>query len=611
MRRHALLVAAVAAALAGAAHLAGFSAGQAPPAPPPLFRAIAGAQAMGADPDDVSVVRRRAVSIDLAPIGGTRGALPPARLVALPLFEDVELVAVWQRTEAGRHGTAWIGTIEGVAYSQVVLASVAGEVTGSIVMPGRAFDVQPAGGGVHLVREIDDRLRLGDGVVQVGDDAAEERAAEAATAAGEPPGTGDARTAADNPGFIDVLVVYTPEVKAKRGGEASTLSMVDAAIAESNQAYQNSQIGLRLRLVGTAELDYAGAGDLSADLAAIRSTSDGKLDEVHALRNGLGADLVALVVETDPKYCGMAYVITNPSNPATSASGFSVVKRTCMTGYSFVHELGHNMGLQHDWYMTGSPGAYRYSHGHIDLDGGFRTIMSYSNLCADQGRSCTRIAHFSNPGVRSADRPTGVPEGTSQSCTPGNASNPPCDAESARSVNNVAQAVANFRPSLLSGAPVAFPPRNETYAFRTALESTYRDGLRRAAGPTYADVEGSVVWVSEYLLYRIHQCSHERALAKVRLQIQGAGLPSVCGLPPAGTIPFPPRNETYAMRLELETIYRDELKRQPSQSAVDVEGDVVWTQEYLRYRLNGCTHGQAADRVMAQIDGRGIQPVCR
>ena len=217
-----------------------------------------------------------------------------------------------------------------------------------------------------------------------------------------------------------------------------------------------------------------------------------------------------------------------------------------MTGYSFAHELGHNMGLQHDWYVNASPGAYRYSHGHVDLDGGFRTIMSYSTLCADQGRTCTRIAYFSNPNVRSGTRPTGVPEGTSTNCSPGNAANPPCDADSARSLANTAQAVASFRTSLFTGAAVAFPPRNETFAFRTALEARYRDDLRRAAGPTYADVEGSVVWVSEYLLYRIHQCDHARAMAKVRMQIQGAGLPSICGLPPAGTIPFPPRNETYA-----------------------------------------------------------------
>jgi hypothetical protein len=610
MRQHAHLVvaAAAAAALAGASHLAGQVRGpQAAADPPALLRASAGETAREAARDDLSVIRQRAVHVDLTPVGGAWGALPPADRLRLRLFDDADLLATRQRVETSRHGSAWIGTVDGVPLSQVVLAVVGGEVTGSITMPGRSFDVQPAGGGLHLAREIDDRLILGDGVVEVDADAAEARGAESAAGANQ----SGAQAAGDNPGFVDVLVAYTTEVKTKRGSENATLSMIDAAVAEANQAYQNSQVGLRLRLVGTEEVDYAGAGDLSADLTAIRSASDGRMDAIHGLRNSLGADLVALVVETDPKYCGMAYVITNPSNPATAASGFSVIKRTCMTGYSFAHELGHNMGLQHDWYVNASPGAYRYSHGHVDLDGGFRTIMSYSNMCADQGRSCTRIAYFSNPNVRNGTRPTGVPEGTNTSCSPGNAANPPCDAESARSIANTAQAVANFRTSLFTGAAVEFPPRNETFAFRTALEAKYRDGLRRASGPSYADAEGSVVWVSEYLLYRIHQCSHDRALAKVRMQIQGAGLPSICGLPPAGTIPFPPRNETYAMRLELETIYKDELKRQASQSAVDVEGDVVWTQEYLRYRLNGCTHDQAAARVMTQIDGGGIPPVCR
>jgi hypothetical protein len=120
-----------------------------------------------------------------------------------------------------------------------------------------------------------------------------------------------------------------------------------------------------------------------------------------------------------------------------------------------------------------------------------------------------------------------------------------------------------------------------------------------------------VVWVSEYLLYRMHECNHFRAMEKIRAQIRGLGLPAFCGLPPEGPIAFPPRNETYAMRLELETIYKDELKRQPSQSAVDVEGDVVWVQEYLRYRLNGCSHAQATARVMTQLGGGGIAPVCR
>jgi hypothetical protein len=37
---------------------------------------------------------------------------------------------------------------------------------------------------------------------------------------------------------------------------------------------------------------------------------------------------------------------------------------------------------------------------------------------------------------------------------------------------------------------------------------------------------------------------------------------------------------------------------------------IVSPQEYVRYRVNRCTHQQARDRVFQQIDGRGIQPVC-
>ena len=41
------------------------------------------------------------------------------------------------------------------------------------------------------------------------------------------------------------------------------------------------------------------------------------------------------------------------------------------------------------------------------------------------------------------------------------------------------------------------------------------------------------------------------------------------------------------------------------------EGDGVWIQEYVRYRLNGCTRDQSIDKVTQQIDGRGIPAVCR
>ncbi len=163
-----------------------------------------------------------------------------------------------------------------------------------------------------------------------------------------------------------------------------------------------------------------------------------------------------------------------------------------------------------------------------------------------------------------------------------------------------------------SGASIPFPPRNETYDFRSWLEAKYRNDLGRGQGPSYADVEGAVVWTQEYLRYRLNACSHDQAVQRIRMQIGGGGVPPVCGTPPSTTvIAFPPRDETYGFRLQLEDIYRDDLKRDAVQTAVDSEGDVVWIQEYLRYRLNRCTHAQSVDKVNAQIDGRGVQPVCR
>jgi predicted Zn-dependent protease len=163
-----------------------------------------------------------------------------------------------------------------------------------------------------------------------------------------------------------------------------------------------------------------------------------------------------------------------------------------------------------------------------------------------------------------------------------------------------------------SGAVISFPPRNETYDFRNWLESKYATTLGRPAGLSYSDVEGSVVWVQEYLRYRLNLCSHGQAVERVRIQIAGGGVPGVCGTPPASSvIAFPPRNETYGFRLQLEDFYRVDLARAAVRTSVDAEGDVVWIQEYLRYRLNGCTHAQSIDKVTQQIEGGGVPPVCR
>ena len=157
---------------------------------------------------------------------------------------------------------------------------------------------------------------------------------------------------------------------------------------------------------------------------------------------------------------------------------------------------------------------------------------------------------------------------------------------------------------------VRFPPRNEPLNFKIQLEAKYRDQFGRSAGSTYVDPEGDIVWTTEYLLYRLNLCGHADAVAKVMRQIDTGQQQALCGNAPEGTIPFPPRNEPADFRNQLEVKYRDGLRRSPSTSYVDLEGDVVWITEYTRFRVNECEHADSVQKVFRIIDGAGDQPTC-
>ena len=92
---------------------------------------------------------------------------------------------------------------------------------------------------------------------------------------------------------------------------------------------------------------------------------DGYIDNVHALRNTYQADVVSLITETPGSpYCGVAWLMAG-NNPAFAPNAFSVVERSCMTGYySFGHEIGHNMGLNHARADPVGTGAFSYSYGY-------------------------------------------------------------------------------------------------------------------------------------------------------------------------------------------------------------------------------------------------------
>jgi peptidyl-Asp metalloendopeptidase len=195
---------------------------------------------------------------------------------------------------------------------------------------------------------------------------------------------------------IRVMVVATNDAIAAYGGDMQALA--ELAVAESNQGYLNSNIGINMVLANYSTTSYATAG-MSTDLSRFRSTSDGVMDEVHATRNATTADVMMLVAN-DASACGLASGIGS-----TAATAFATAYWDCITGYySFAHEIGHLQSARHDPATDSSTSPYAYGHGYRAPDNSWRTVMAYN--CT--GAGCPRINYWSNPSKTYGGLPMGT-----------------------------------------------------------------------------------------------------------------------------------------------------------------------------------------------------------
>ena len=215
---------------------------------------------------------------------------------------------------------------------------------------------------------------------------------------------------------IDVAVVYTPAALEAAGGAAAIEAEIDLMIAETNEAYAASGVGQRLALVARSEVPYTETNG-GQDIDRLADPSDGHLDEIHALRDGAGADLVHLIVgETDDSFYSVCGIAELPG-------AFGITLRDC-GGITFAHELGHNMGLRHDRFQVelregsvSSHPAYGYANQRVFAAGApqsarWVTIMSYLGHCRLAGVTCSTLPRFSNPHQHHGGDPLGIPFGT-------------------------------------------------------------------------------------------------------------------------------------------------------------------------------------------------------
>lgn len=373
---------------------------------------------------DTAVTQAKRVAINWRALPGRETAT-----ITLNLFDDQLITAVHDRTDMVETGPGfvWVGHVAGQEGAPVTLSVVDDILIGSITLPQATITIRHDGQS-QIVAQRDPRRAL----EAEGPDMLQPPAQANAPAAGT--------EMCEDGKRIDLLVAYTTQARQAQGGTAAIVALINERVADMNTANKDSGVAFRFRLVHTMETAYKETGSVRADLDPLVNKNDGVLDEVTRARDTYKADLAALVIAEAQQNgaCGIAYVMNKPSTSfADWAFNVTALKYTypfICGDYTLAHEFGHNMGNQHE---VGSNPIFPYSFGYQSPNLTFRTIMATACVAG----YCPRINQWSNPDVRFAGEPTGIHG----------------KADNARSMDETAVYVANFRPNCNTAAPSNTP----------------------------------------------------------------------------------------------------------------------------------------------------------
>ena len=295
---------------------------------------------------------------------------------------------IWNGSIASANSAAkGLSKTVSTATDSAMLINRDGKITGTVRTDGRLFTIRPMANGLHMVTELNENNMKADhppGAMAELEQQLTERLANntALTQQLQAQPQADANLLADP--VIRVMVLYTNGVPA----EVNDIpGLIDLAFAETNQGYTNSDVAATVELAHLGSINY-NSSSISTDLSRLKSTTDGHMDTVHALRDTHDADVVMLIVPDSGNACGQAGAIG-----ASASTAFAVTAQDCATGYySFGHELGHLQSARHNPETDGTTTPYAYGHGYRDPGNTWRSVMAYN--CTT---GCTRINWWSNP----------------------------------------------------------------------------------------------------------------------------------------------------------------------------------------------------------------------
>ncbi len=364
---------------------------------PPLYQGTVRSRTVGVDPS--------AMNITSAEISARTASSP----LTLNLFDNLTVTAVNTslETRLNAAGYIWSGRLAEDPFSSVVLVFDGQQMAGEVSSSSGSYLIRPGMSGEHHIIEIAPELMVeasgNDAIPMPDDPPAWMTSATSNTAYSQPAGNQPIELPGRNSlTTIDLMVVYTPKSVAQIGGENAMRGVIESLVAFANQAYAQSGVQHRLRLVHAEKVSYSEQG-IVEDLYALSDMSDSYLNEVHTLRDLYQADVVTMI--SSNQSCGVGYLMTSMKSHSP-AFAFNIVDVSCSAGRTLAHEVGHNLGAQHDIDNTEMPGVTPYAYGYQDPGGTFATIMAYGikGTCA---RSCPRIPYFSNPHLRYNGRPLG------------------------------------------------------------------------------------------------------------------------------------------------------------------------------------------------------------
>jgi hypothetical protein len=407
------------------------------------------------EPDSLTM-RARGAQLNLSELDQVqmdleRGQIPQP--LSLSLFPDVRLLAHFERVEHPiTGGYSLAGKVGDDPLAEIHLSRIGSTFYASLNTPQGMFRISSQDGQTARIVQIDPTHFMPEQDAVPFLPPSPTLPVVSITTAGA--------SLVDDGSRIDVYVGYTPAAKAAAAAAGQDiLNLINTAIAETNTGYANSGVNQRVVLVGTAEYTYNETGlSWITVLNHWSDTTDGNMDAAHTARDLSKADeMVLLIKDPTGTNCGMAWMMGSGSiSPSFAPNAFSVVAWNCATGYySFAHEMGHNMGANHNREAGTGTGAYpAYSYGSwIWIPGtgryDYRTIMAYNtNGYIDINRSgnkltydSTRVNRWASPDAIYAGQPTGA--GFSD----------PYPAYDALTLNNTAPSVAQFRDGAAPTAP--------------------------------------------------------------------------------------------------------------------------------------------------------------